>query len=196
MSATALAPSQLTPDQAAPDHLASMIKDIAEGDATAFDQLYTETSARIYGLVLRVLRCPDQAAEVTQEVYLQVWRTADRFDPERSRSTVWLSMLAHRRAVDRVRSVQAARVRDGVFAERCDRAYDEVWEDVVIRSEAAHIRTALLGLSTVQRESLVLTYFGGHTAGTVAAMLQVPVGTVKTRIRDGLINLRRNLAPA
>lgn len=186
----------MPPTAVARDPLADVLKDVATGDPAAFAQLYAETNPRIHGLVLRILRCPDQAAEVTQEVYLQVWRTADRFDPERSRPMVWLTMLAHRRAVDRVRSVQASRVRDGVFADRTDRAYDEVWEHVVVRSEAAHVRTALLGLSTVQRESLMMTYFGGHTTTAVASMLGVPVGTVKTRIRDGLINLRRSLTPA
>lgn len=172
-----------------------MIRDIAAGDTAAFTQLYTATSPRIYGLVLRILRCPDQAAEVTQEIYLQVWRLAARYDPTRAGPTAWLTMLAHRRAVDRVRSVEAARARDTAFADGPGRTFDEVWEDVAARSEAAHVRTAMLELSAIQRESLVLAYFGGHTVATVATMLGLPVGTVKTRIRDGLIKLRRTLTP-
>ncbi len=179
------------------DELAQMISETASGNATEFARLYAATSARIYGLVLRVLCCPDQAAEVTQEVYLQVWRQASRFDPARGHSMSWLTVMAHRRAVDRVRTVCASTTRDDAFAtDHAAQEFDEVWEDVARRSEAATVREALNGLSALQRQAIVLTYFGGHTASRAAALLDVPVGTVKTRIRDGMINLRRSMAPA
>ena len=130
--------------------------------------MYDATAARVHGLVLRVIRDPAQAEEVTQETFLEAWRTASRFDPDRGSALSWLLTLAHRRAVDRVRSAEAA----------------------ATKIEAQRVRQAMGTLTDVQREALELAYFGGYTHTEVATMLDLPVGTAKTRIRDGLIRLR------
>jgi RNA polymerase sigma-70 factor (ECF subfamily) len=165
------------------------------GDAAAFAELYDASNARVYGVALRLLRSPDHAAEVTQEVYVEVWRHAARYHNTRGSVLGWLTMIAHRRAVDRIRSVSTAKARDHRYAAySLDRDVDLVWDGVVARAEAAQVRAALTELTAVQREALTLAYFGGHTQTQVAVLLRLPLGTVKTRIRDGLSALRATFA--
>ena len=163
----------------------------ATGDEQAFAHLYDRTSSRLYGLVLRVVRDSSQAAEVTQDVYVQVWRQSARFDPAEGNAMAWLLMIAHRRAVDRVRASEASRQRDDRYATRqTERSYDQVSEQAQSNVEAQHVRKALDGLTDNQRDALQLAYFDGYTHREVAALLDIPLGTAKTRIRDGLIRLR------
>jgi RNA polymerase sigma-70 factor, ECF subfamily len=164
---------------------------VARGDRQAFEELYDRVVAQVYGLVRRVLRDPAQSEEVTQEILVEVWRTAARFDPERGSATTWILTMAHRRAVDRVRSEQATRDREErvVFRQR-ERAYDEVAETVETRLEQQQVRKALGQLTDLQREAVEMAYYGGHTYREVADLLDAPLGTVKTRLRDGLIRLR------
>jgi RNA polymerase sigma-70 factor, ECF subfamily len=163
----------------------------ARGDEQAFAAFYDRTSPRVYGMVLRVVRDPAQAAEVTQDVYLQVWREAARYDPELGSVLTWLLTIAHRRAVDRVRSARSASQRDDRYAAvQAERPYDEVSERVHAGLEAQRVRNALHDLTETQREAISLAYFGGYTHREVAALLDLPLGTAKTRIRDGLIRLR------
>lgn len=163
----------------------------ASGNTAAFEQLYDATAPRVLGLVVRVLQDRAQSEEVTQEVYLEAWRTADRFDAARGNAVTWLLTLAHGRAVDRVRSAAAARTREEKAGIRDQNVpYDEVSEQVETRMEHEQLRRCLTSLSDVQRESLQLAYFGGRTYPEVAAELDVPLGTIKTRMRDGLIRLR------
>jgi RNA polymerase sigma-70 factor (ECF subfamily) len=171
--------------------LGGLLNLAARGDESAFAELYDATSARLHGLVLRVVRDPAQAEEVTQEVFLQVWRTASRFDPERGTALSWLMTLAHRRAVDRVRSAEAAGRHDTAYHQN-DRStpHDSTAEAAEASLEARRVRSALETLTVVQRDALELAYFGGYTHTEVASMLDLPVGTAKTRIRDGLIRLR------
>ena len=167
----------------------------SRGDARAFAELYEASSARVYGVALRVLRSPDHAAEVTQEVYVEVWRHAARYHSTRGSVLGWMTMIAHRRAVDRIRSVTTAKARDHRYANSTvDRDVDLVWDGVTARAEAAQVRAALTELTAVQREALTLAYFGGHTQTQVAVLLSLPLGTVKTRIRDGLTALRSSFA--
>lgn len=176
---------------AATPGLADLLRRSARGDEQAFAQLYDRTSARVHGLVLRVVRDPAQAEEVTQEVYLEVWRTSTRYDAERGSVEGWLLTLAHRRSVDRVRSAEASHRRDTTFLERHrDVDHDATAEAATAALEAARVRQALDGLTDVQREAVQLAYFGGYTHTEVAGLLDLPVGTAKTRIRDGLIRLR------
>jgi RNA polymerase sigma-70 factor, ECF subfamily len=171
--------------------LAGLLTASARGDEHAFARLYDRTSSRIYGMVLRVVRDPAQAAEVTQDVYLQVWREAARFDPELGSVISWLLMIAHRRAVDRVRSARAATVREDRYAiAQADRPYDQVSERAHASLEAQRVRNALQDLTETQREAINLAYFAGYTHREVASLLDLPLGTAKTRIRDGLIRLR------
>ena len=176
------------------DRLADLLRQVAKGDETAFATVYDETSARVHGLVLRVLRNPAQAEEVTQEVYLEVWRRASSFDRAKGSPYAWLMTLAHRRAVDRVRSSQAATSRDESWEARTrDVHYDTTAEQATERLEAHRVRGALRGLTDAQREAVSLAYLGGYTHREVASLLDLPLGTAKTRIRDGLIRLRDQL---
>ncbi len=171
--------------------LAGLLRASARGDEAAFAQLYDETSARIFGLVLRVVRDRAQAEEVTQEVFLQVWKTASRYDESKGSALSWLMTLAHRRSVDRVRAAEAASRQDTHFHQNSHQVdHDATAEAAEASMEARRVRSALAELTVVQREALELAYFGGYTHTEVASMLDLPVGTAKTRIRDGLIRLR------
>ncbi len=178
-----------TGDPAPP--LAGLLRQAARGDEAAFAQVYDLTSARVHGLVLRVVRDPAQAEEVTQEVFLQVWRTAARYDESRGSALAWLMTLAHRRAVDRVRSAEAVHRQETAYQQRTHEVTHDVTADAAEASlDAQRVRTAMSELTEIQREALALAYFGGYTHTEVATMLDLPVGTAKTRIRDGLIRLR------
>jgi RNA polymerase sigma-70 factor (ECF subfamily) len=171
--------------------LAELMALAARGHEDAFAQLYDRTSARVYGVVWRVLRSTDHAAEVTQEVYTEVWRQATRFDVTKGSVFAWMTTMAHRRAVDRVRSVTSEVARDEHYAvSETAREIDHVWEGVEQKLDAERVRTGMESLTPIQREALTLAYFGGYTQSQVAALLKLPLGTVKTRIRDGLIGLR------
>lgn len=163
----------------------------ATGDRAAFSRFYDQTAPRVFGLVRRILVDAAQAEEVTQDVFLEAWQTAARYDPERGPAAAWLLTLAHRRAVDRVRSSQAARERDLRTGIR-DLAIpvDDVAETAEIAAEHDRALGALGLLSPAQRECLALAYYEGCTQSEIAARLELPLGTVKTRIRDGMIRLR------
>lgn len=164
---------------------------MARGDQDAFAAAYDALAGPVLGLVRRVLRDPAQAEEVAQDVLVEVWRTASRFDPAKGSAMTWVMTLAHRRAVDRVRAAQAAADRDVRIASRTSTApYDEVAEQVETRLEHEAVRRCLEQLTELQRESLELAYYRGYTYVDVAALLNVPLGTVKTRMRDALIRLR------
>lgn len=173
------------------DHLAALLGRTGRGDTDAFAALYDAVAGPVYGTVLRVVRDPAQSEEVTQEVLVDVWRQAARYDPERGSVRAWIATMAHRRAVDRVRSAQASIDREE-RASRGDtqRPYDEVSEVVEHRLEVEQVRAALDLLTDLQREAVTLAYYGGYTHREVAELLDVPLGTVKTRLRDGLIRLR------
>ncbi len=174
-----------------PVSLENLLAAAARGDEQAFAQLYDLTSSRVYGMVLRVIRDAAQAAEVTQDIYLEVWRQSARFDSGKGAVLPWLLMIAHRRAVDRVRSAQSAVVRDDKYAVLTEeRPYDSVSEQVQTSLDAQRVRKVLSDLTPAQREAVSLAYFGGYTHSEVAELLKIPLGTVKTRIRDGLIRMR------
>ncbi|WP_422934822.1 ECF RNA polymerase sigma factor SigK [Sinomonas sp. P47F7] len=164
---------------------------VARGDQDAFGSLYDALAPLVHGLVLRVVRDPAQSEEVTQEVFLEVWQQAKRFDADRGRARAWITVMAHRRAVDRVRAAQASADRDlreGVKEFR--ESYDDVEHRVEVALESERVHRALESLTEVQREAIRLAYYGGYTYGEVADALGLPLGTVKTRIRDGMIRLR------
>ncbi|MBC9712743.1 sigma-70 family RNA polymerase sigma factor [Streptomyces sp. TRM66268-LWL] len=171
--------------------LAEALTAVARGDQEAFAEVYDAVSAPVLGLVRSVLRDPAQSEEVAQEVLVEVWRTAARFRPEKGSAMTWVMTLAHRRAVDRVRSVQASTEREhkAALLEQTP-AYDEVTEQVESRLEQQRVRRCLGALTTLQREAVTLAYYRGLTYREVAQLLTLPLGTVKTRLRDGLIRLR------
>jgi RNA polymerase sigma-70 factor, ECF subfamily len=172
-----------------PDELGALLARVARGDQDAYAAVYDRTAGQVLGLVLTVVRDPAQSEEVTQEVLLDVWRSASRFDAELGSAAAWVMTLAHRRAVDRVRSEQKAAEREMRVATSAV-AYDEVAEAVEARLDRERVRRCLGSLTELQRESVTLAYYGGYTYREVAGLLGVAIGTVKTRMRDGLIRLR------
>ena len=185
--------SRQAPDPVSPPgpDLGGLLTLVARGDQVAFETVYDRVAPAVFGLVLRVLRDAAQSEEVAQEALLEVWRTAGRFDPERGQAMAWVMTIAHRRAVDRVRSERAAAQREARAASSADppRA-DEVAETVASSLEAERVRHCLDGLTGAQRESITLAYYSGLSYPQVASALGVALGTVKTRIRDGLRRLR------
>ncbi len=189
-------PGVTSPDEALPpdgDVASVLLRRAGRGDQQAFAELYDVLSPLVHGVVLKVVRDPAQAEEVTQEVFVELWRTATRFDGAKGSARSWASTLAHRRAVDRVRSEQASRDRQQRDAAAAIRDHDMVVDEVESGLDQARVRRALGQLSELQREAVELAYFGGHTYREVAVLLGVAEGTVKSRIRDGMIRLRDEL---
>jgi RNA polymerase sigma-70 factor (ECF subfamily) len=174
-----------------------LLERVSRGDQEAFYALYDLTAARVLGLIRRVLKDPAQSEEVAQEVFLEVWQTASRFDPNKGGGATWILTMAHRRAVDRVRASQAGRDRDAKVGIRdYTPDYDSVAETVEVTVEHERVAKALARLTELQRQAVELAYYGGFSHSEVAAMLSVPIGTVKTRLRDGMIRLRDELGVA
>ncbi|OMI91764.1 RNA polymerase subunit sigma [Streptomyces sp. M1013] len=171
--------------------LQQLIREVALGDQDSFAAVYDAVAGSVLGVARAVLRDQAQSEEVAQEVLVEVWRTAPRYRPERGTVVNWILTLAHRRAVDRVRSVEAAAARDHKAA-LLDRTpeYDEVTEQVETRLEREQVRRCLRTLTEIQRQSVTLAYYRGLTYRQVAEALALPLGTVKTRLRDALIRLR------
>lgn len=171
--------------------LADLLARVATGDAHAFQGFYAQTSARVHGMVLRVLRDPGYSEETTQEVYLQVWHTAAAFDPAKGSALSWLITLAHRRAIDRVRSEQSGTDREGAYgAANWSADFDTVSEEASRREDARQVTDCLGSLTEVQRSTVTLAYYGGLTYREVSERLAVALPTVKSRIRDGLRRLK------
>lgn len=190
-------PARLSSVAAAGSDLAEFLRRSGRGDEAAFAQLYDATSARAYGMAIRVIRDPSQAEEVTQEAFLEIWRTASRFDATKGSAVSWVLTIVHRKAVDRVRSAQASTRRDTTYHQGSQGVeHDSTAEAAQASMEARRVRQAMDSLTEVQREALELAYFKGYTHTEVATMLDLPVGTAKTRIRDGLIRLRDTMGVA
>lgn len=176
--------------------LEHLLARVGAGDEQAFTALYRCTSARVFGLVRRVVVDPAISEEVTQEVFLQIWHKAAGFSPELGSPLAWLMTLAHRRAVDRIRSEQAHRDRLNRWCTtEVLTAFDDVTEQVMALDESQAVRTALAALSEKQQQAIEMAYYNGLTYSQVAEVLGAPLGTVKARIRDGLARLKDALQP-
>ncbi|MFI7481125.1 ECF RNA polymerase sigma factor SigK [Kocuria sp. M1R5S2] len=176
------------------ERLAELLRRSAAGDEAAFAAFYDATSSTVYGLVVRLARSPELAAEVAQEVYLMAWQQSGRFDPERGTALAWLCTMAHRRAVDRIRQSQRERVRDEQYEARQGLTpADETWSEVEQSLDSQEVRAGLERLTELQREAVRLVYYRGYSHRQVAEHLAVPLGTAKARIRDGLNGLRTAL---
>lgn len=169
--------------------LAVLLADVARGDQPAFEEVYDRMAGPVLGMVRGVLRDLAQSEEVMQEVLLELWRTASRFDPGKGSALSWVMTMAHRRAVDRVRSEQKAVERE-FRAATAQVDFDDVTETVEATLDRERVRHCLRSLTDLQRESVTLAYYGSYSYSEVAGLLGVAVGTVKTRMRDGLIRLR------
>jgi RNA polymerase sigma-70 factor, ECF subfamily len=176
--------------------LGTLLQRAGRGDQAAFESVYDQLAGPVYGLVRKVLRDEAQSQEVTQEVLLEVWRTASRFDPSRGAAAAWVLTIAHRRAVDRVRSEAAAADRERRVALPDSPPPDDPADSVADSLEAERVRRCLDGLTELQRQSITLAYYGGYTYAQVAKGLNVTLSTVKARIRGGLIRLRDCLGVA
>ncbi|MFJ1864229.1 ECF RNA polymerase sigma factor SigK [Streptomyces sp. NPDC088097] len=172
--------------------LAVLLGRVAEGDEAAFVPLYEAVCGAVLGVARAVLRDRAQAEEVTQEVLVEVWRTAGRYRADRGSVRTWVLTMAHRRAVDRVRSAQAAadRERRAARLESALPEFDEVTEAALAGEERERVRRCLGSLTEIQRQAVGLAYYRGLTCREVSETLAVPLGTVKTRLRDGLLRLR------
>ena len=162
---------------------------VARGDAQAFAALYDELSPAVFGLARRVVRDPARAEDVTQEVFLEVWRKAARFDSDLGRPKTWVMTIAHRRAVDAVRRSESHKRQDDHGAPD-EVVHDEPADAVIRAEEHGAVRGCLETLTDLQLESVRLAYFNGYTYNEVATLLEKPLPTIKTRMRDGLIRLR------
>jgi RNA polymerase sigma-70 factor (ECF subfamily) len=176
------------------DDLAALLHQVAKRDVDAFAAFYDHTKARVFGLVTRVVRDQGYSEETTQEVYLQVWQNAGNFNPAAGTALAWLMTLAHRRAVDRVRSEQSATQRDSRYgAATVERAVDVVADAAVVGDERRRVAACLDSLTDTQRESIELAYYGGLTYVQVSERLSANLPTIKSRMRDGIRALRNCL---
>jgi RNA polymerase sigma-70 factor (ECF subfamily) len=175
----------------------SLLHAVARGDQPAFSQLYDRMQPRVLGLAMRILRDIGHAEEVTQEVFLEVWQLADHFDAEKGSATSWILRKTHSRSIDRVRSSQSRRARDQRIGVRdLLEPHHDVLDLVALKINSEKVGKALGTLPDAQREAVALAHLGGYSHSEVSQILQVPIGTVKTRIRAGIDRLRVEMAAA
>ena len=178
-------------DGSSGDLAADLLVRVADGDQRAFAELYDLLSPRVFALILKVVVNRAQSEEVLQEVFLEIWQSASRFAPNRGQGRSWVFTIAHRRAVDRVRSSQSSTDRDmRVGVRDLGGERDVVQEAVESKLVGERVVAALAALPEAQQEALVLAYYGGYSQSEISALTGVPLGTIKTRMRDGLTRLR------
>lgn len=174
-----------------------LLNAVAHGDQVAFSELYDRMQSRVVGLAMRILRDSGHAEEVAQEVFLEIWQFAAAYDSSKGSATGWILRKTHSRAVDRVRSAQARRVRESRIGLRdLNATDDDIADTIALRIDSKRIERALGSLPEPQRMAVALAHLGGYSHSEVSAILKVPVGTVKTRIRAGIGRLREELAAA
>jgi RNA polymerase sigma-70 factor (ECF subfamily) len=166
-----------------------LVSRVARADASAFEALYDELSSSVFGLARRVVRDPARAEDITQEVFLEVWRKAARFDSTLGKAKTWVMTIAHRRAVDAVRRNESQKRQDEKTAPE-QVSHDEPADSLIAAEEHGAVRECLETLTDLQLEAVRLAYFNGYTYSEVATLLDKPLPTIKTRMRDGLIRLR------
>lgn len=174
----------------------SVLARVATGDKAAFSELYDALAPRVLGQARKLIINRAMAEEITQEVFLDIWQSASRFDAARGSAIGWVLAITRTKAIDRIRSEESARVRDETIGRRdFKREFDEVVEAVDASFVRETVRSALAGLTTLQREAITL-FYDGYSHSEIARQLGVPLGTVKSRLHDGMARLRRDLVPA
>jgi RNA polymerase sigma-70 factor, ECF subfamily len=172
--------------------LAELLDLTAGGDTAAFAELYRRMAWQVLGVATSTLRDASHAEEVTQEVFLEIWQRASRFDSAKGSASSWVMRIAHARSVDRVRQAQAARNRDDVYFQReFEPEFDSVVDDVLRKVDSHRLRVAVAELTPLQREAVTMTFYTGHSYREASDALGIPRATMKTRVRDGLLALRR-----
>jgi RNA polymerase sigma-70 factor (ECF subfamily) len=178
------------PAASASVQLTELLTRTARGDEQAFAALYDSVAGLVLGLARRVVRDPSRAEEIAQEVFVQVWQGASRFDPDKGSAKTWILTLTHRRAVDAVRRDQSASDREARYDWTGGTDFDSVDEEVTTRLEHEQVRKCLGSLTELQQQAVTLAYYRGYTYAEVATLLKANPATVKTRMRDGLIRMR------
>ncbi|MFN2515844.1 MAG: sigma-70 family RNA polymerase sigma factor [Pyrinomonadaceae bacterium] len=163
---------------------------IAAGDEAALARLYDGYRVILFGLLVRILNSREEAEDVLQEVFLQVWQRARDFDEKRGRPFTWLVTLTRSRAIDRLRQLGARQRLAAGAAEQQTETVSDALSDTIKSGQNAIVRQALAELPEEQRKTLMLAYFEGLTQSEIASKLGAPLGTVKTRMRGGMIKLR------
>jgi len=176
------------------------IKEMAAGDASGLAAIYDRHSTSVYSLALRIVREEGEAEDVVQEVFAQAWRQADRYDARRGSVIAWLLIMTRTRAIDRLRMRQARPDRqsppDPNVLEQLPAASEDPASGLVAQEDAQRVRQALEALPLLQRMAIELAFFEGLSQSEIAERLEQPLGTVKTRIRMGLLKLRDVLGGA
>lgn len=184
----------ITAETWAPDTAQSLLEKTAQGDNHAFSALYDQYAPKVYGLSLKILHAESHAEEVTQEIFLEIWQTAAKYNASKGKPSTWIMTITHRRAVDRVRAVQKSYERDVKVGLKELVPASPTLEDAAETRDATNgILQALNHLTQYQREAILLAYYEGYSQKEIAERLHLPVNTVKTRIRDGMIRLRDEL---
>lgn len=173
-----------------PLHDVSLLTRIGRHDVSAFEEIYVRYSRPVYSLALRLLGDRQVAQEVTQEIFLSIWRDASGFDPERGSARSWVLSLSHHKSVDALRRMRRRETASLLNAAADPSPVGAIMDETIRSLESETVRQALLALSSEQREAIVLAYYGGYTQQEIATRLEIPLGTVKTRTRDGMLRLR------
>lgn len=183
----------MSPDKLA--RLNDLLVASASGDTHAFSEFYDALAPLVYGVTLHVLRNPALAEEVAQDVFVEVWSKAAHFDPARGSARTWVGRIAHGRAVDRLRSHIASVERDDREATlRAALRGDDVETDALDRAESQRLRAAVAAIGEPHSTAVELAFFGGLTHAELAESTGVPLGTAKTRVRDGVRKLKALMA--
>lgn len=170
-----------------------LMSEVSAGSREAFSSLYDAVAGSVFGVIRRIVRDPSISEEVTHDVLVEVWSKASTWDETKGSASAWIATMARRRAIDRVRSEQSSRDRLEAHSLAQTPPSDVVSDLVIEEEERGRVRVVLAGLSDLQREVLELAYYQGHTQQEIAGMLEVPLGTVKTRMRDGMIRVKTRL---
>lgn len=173
--------------------LGRLVERVARGEEDALAELYDRTSDRVYGLMLRVLRSAEEAAEITEDAFAAVWQQAGGYHPDDGSVFAWIVTIAHRRAVERVRGSSAGAPADEHANQAVSREIDDVWSVIAQALGTSRARTGIKAMTHVERQALLLAYFESLDRLQVAEHLDVSVETVTVEMREGLRDLRRAL---